>query len=255
LTLRNPTGTLASPATISYHGGVFTIAASSMRMLVSGTTALGTSRFVMKPNQAITLTNPSGTITMNGQFTTVVKSTGNTIIPTTLALNLTAKTSDAGAQCAGFTAYQNLTGFETVNDWQTTAAIGLSSAHKTQGCFGLSVGGTGARTLTSIPFTTPISGTKTGLSLDIYLPSGQSYGSGSIQVLVNSPSGGLTNVSLGTVSLSGKPLGAFSTLTYAVSSTVRAVLNQTHSDFSFSIVVNTGTSTAAPTLDNLRFTP
>ena len=90
-----------------------------------------------------------------------------------------------------------------------------------------------------------------------FVPPGQPnpYWLGAVQLYASCPSGGMYNAYLGQGELTGKPTGAFSTLTYAVGSSVMATLSQTHNDCFFSVAVNVNATPTPVVLDNLRFLP
>ena len=125
----------------------------------------------------------------------------------------------------------------------------------TPGCFGLSVNGSNFRNVSSVRFATPITGGKARLLLDVYVPPNQpnQFFFGAVQTLMSCPAAGINNVFLGQVDLTGKPVGAFSTLSYNVPSNVQAALAGNTSACSFLIGVNTNATPTPPVLDNLRF--
>jgi len=93
------------------------------------------------------------------------------------------------------------------------------------------------------------------LKLDVFVPSGQPnpYWFGAVQLYASCPSGGMNNAYLGQAELTGKPTRAFSTVSYAVPSSVQSTLSGTHNDCSFSVAVNVNQTPTPVVLDNLRF--
>jgi hypothetical protein len=147
-----------------------------------------------------------------------------------------------------------LMGFELQGTWTSSAPLTLTATQKTQGLFGLNVGGSGYRVLTSAPLKTPLLPLGSTLSLDFFLPSGQPnpWWFGAVQAYASCPSAGLSNVYLGQVELTGKPVNAFSTLAFAVPATILTALSQMRTDCFFTVAVNTNPTAVAPVLDNLR---
>ena len=148
-------------------------------------------------------------------------------------------------------------GFESLADWISTAPLSLKPNLKTQGQYGLSVGGGNYRFVNSVPFRTPIAGFGSRLLLDVYIPGQQPnpYWLGAVQIYASCPSAQMYYAYIGQVELTGRPTGAFSTLEYAIPVSIRNVLSQTHEDCSFHIGVNMNATPVNPVLDNLRFAP
>ena len=112
--------------------------------------------------------------------------------------------------------------------------------------------------LNSVPFSTSIlKGITPNLALDVYVPRGPSnpYWLGAVQLYATCPSANVYNSYLGQVELTGSPTGAFKTATFTIPSDVLAALKTTHSDFFFSIAVNSAEAQELVVLDNLRFVP
>lgn len=150
-----------------------------------------------------------------------------------------------------------LFGFEAVADWSSTAPLSLDAARKTQGLFGLRVGGSGFRTVTSAPFRTPPTAFAPTLRVDFFLPPNQpnAFWFGAVQMHASCPSANVVNSYLGQVELTGKPTNAFSSLAFPLTSQVSTMFGQAHTDCTVSISVNTNPTPISPVLDNLRFTP
>lgn len=149
-----------------------------------------------------------------------------------------------------------LFGFEAVASWSSSAPLSLDAARKTQGLYGLRVGGSGFRTVTSAPFRTPPAAFSSTLRLDFFLPPNQpnAFWFGAVQMHASCPSANVVNSYLGQVELTGKPTNVFSTLAFPLTSQVSTMLSQPHTDCTLSISVNTNATPISPVLDNLRFT-
>ncbi len=165
--------------------------------------------------------------------------------------------NDMGAFELGVNANASIFGFETTSSWTSPAPLSLDGTRKTQGSFGMAVGSSGYRLLTSAALTTPVSPLGSTLLLDVFVPGNQPnpFWLGGVQMFASCPSAGVDNVYLGQVELTGKPTNAFSTLSFSVPTNVRTALGQSHPDCTLAIGVNTNATPATPVLDNLRFAP
>jgi predicted outer membrane repeat protein len=148
-------------------------------------------------------------------------------------------------------------GFEPINTWTSTAPLSQDGVRTTQGSFGMAVGGSGYRLLTSAPLTTPLSPLTGALLLDVFIPGNQPnpFWLGGVQMFGSCPSAGLDNVFLGQVELTGKPTNAFSTVSFSVPANLRTALGQSRTDCFFGVAVNMNATPTTPVLDNLRFGP
>jgi parallel beta-helix repeat protein len=164
---------------------------------------------------------------------------------------------DMGAFELGVNSNASIFGFEPVTTWTSSAPLSLDGTRKTQGSFGMAVGSSGYRLLTSAPLTTPLSPLTATLLLDFFLPGNQPnpFWFGSVQMFASCPSAAVNNVFLGQVELTGKPTNAFSTLSFPVPANVRTALGQARTDCTFGIALNTNATPTNPVLDNLRFAP
>lgn len=164
---------------------------------------------------------------------------------------------DMGAFELGVNSNAAIFGFESLTAWTSSAPLSLDGARKTQGSFGMAVGGSGYRFLTSAPLTTPLSPLTATLLLDVFVPGNQpnQFWFGSVQMFASCPSAALNNVFLGQVELTGKPTNAFSTLSFPVPANVRTALGQARTDCFFGIAINTNATPTTPVVDNLRFGP
>jgi hypothetical protein len=173
----------------------------------------------------------------------------------TQSIDVSGTADPAAGSCGTATGLANLLGFETTLYWTSQAPLSATASRKTQGCFALQVGGSGYRTVNSVPFVTPLPGVASTIGLDVFIPSGQPNPSwlGAVQLYLTCPSAGVYNAYIGQVELTGKPQGAFSTASFPVPSPLVGVLNTAHPDCSFSAAVNMNQTPESPVLDNLRF--
>jgi hypothetical protein len=164
---------------------------------------------------------------------------------------------DMGAFELGVNPNAAIFGFESLTAWTSTAPLSLDSVRKTQGSFGLAVGGSNYRFLTSAPLTTPLSPLTATLLLDVFVPGNQPnpFWLGAVQMFASCPSAGLNNVYLGQAELTGRPTNAFSTVTFTLPPNIRTALGQSRTDCFFGIGVNMNAAPTTPVLDNLRFGP
>jgi hypothetical protein len=156
---------------------------------------------------------------------------------------------------------QSILGFESLSNWTSNAAAVLSlvGVPRTEGDFSVSVDWArgysgGFRTLTSSKFpTSTFQGITSTLALDVYLPTNPSnkYWLGQVLIFASCPSANLYNVPLGNAELTGKPLGAFSTVKFSIPLAVKNAMSTAHSDFSFSVSLNANDS--GYLFDNFRF--
>jgi RHS repeat-associated protein len=156
----------------------------------------------------------------------------------------------------------DILGFEEIADWGFDASasatvVGLSS-NRTQGVSAFEVTAQGSARLNSAPLSS-IGGINPVVLLDIQLPTSQADPTwyGDVQLLVNSSSLGINNVSLGDVQLTGLALGTWQTLAFQLpASTAAAIASGVYSDLIFSIVLNVpSTETGHYFLDNVRSVP
>jgi hypothetical protein len=208
----------------------------------------------------VNLSPDSNSLTFAGEMATNVANEGGTglNLPLTIWANASASTSSPGASCVGLNRTGMIFGFEDLSLWTSNQTkLVLSKRTPTQGCYAMDVPGTGYRTLNSATFSTPISGATSTLGLDVFNPSNPPNPSwlGAVQMYATCPSANMNNAYIGQVELTGRPVGAYSTLSFPIPSAVNSVLAQAHSDCFLSIAVNANSTPTPPTLDNLRFLP
>ena len=251
------TPTLELGGSVDSSGGI--IYPGTMQMSATTTVSGAVFQGQVTNPQNVSIAADSGALTLSGQMTMPVGNHADgSSLPLTIWVNLSASTSSPGATCVGLDHTGEILGFEDATLWQSSqTTLVLSSRVPTQGCFALDVPGSGYRVLNSVPFATPITGTTSNLGLDFFVPANPPNPSwlGAVQMYATCPSANMNNAYIGQVELTGKTVGAYSTLVFPIPSSIKAVLSQTHSDCFFSIAVNANQTPTAPTLDNLRFVP
>lgn len=252
----NPTVELLGRAEIS--GGA--IAPGGMNLIASANVQGTNAQLQTNNGQALTVSVNSTTVAISGQTTVVGQGPIGGLLDVTLNVNATASTSSPGASCVGLTREKQIMGFELDADgkglWRSPqSSLAVSSRTPTQGCYAVDVPGSGYRVLNSVNFSTPLAGMTANLALDYFIPANppNPYWLGAVQMYVTCPSASLNNAYIGQVDLTGKPAGAYSTLTFPIPSWIRTPLAAAHSDCSFSIALYSDQMPTAPTLDNLRF--
>jgi RHS repeat-associated protein len=156
----------------------------------------------------------------------------------------------------------DILGFEALADWafdpSAIASIVGLNPNRTEGAFSLEVTAQNSARLNSAPMNS-IGGVNPTFLLDMELPTSQANPSsyGDVQMLVNSPSLGISNVSLGDVGLTGLALGTWETLAFQMpASTANTIAHAVYSDLTFSIVLNVASAeTGHYLLDNIRSMP
>jgi len=167
-------------------------------------------------------------------------------------------TCSAGA-CVGSANPALVLGFEAPGRWSvntggTGSVVGLSSNH-TQGATALEV--TAQNTVSFHSVRMGPLGTVGPLALlDILLPSQQGNRSsfGTLEVIANAPSAGISNVSVGQAPLTGLALATWQTLAFQVSPDLVTRLSGYYNDLTFTIVLSVAPNeTGHYMFDNLRF--
>jgi hypothetical protein len=257
VTVQNIEARLTRPAPIVVSGGVRTIPKANFKLDVSGSFLGATTRLSVFPSTDVILSVDGQTASFSFSSTFSGAIAGLDGVPVTVTANVSANVNNSGAGCAGLTPIQVLMGFEDLGWTSIQAQLSLSPSLHTQGCFGLNVAGNGYMVVNSAPFATPLTGVTSTLKLDVYVPPAQPnpYWFGAVQLYASCPSAGMNNAYLGQAELTGKPTGAFSTVSYAVPSNVRTTLLGSHNGCFFSVAVNVNATPTPVVLDNLRFTP
>jgi CubicO group peptidase (beta-lactamase class C family) len=154
---------------------------------------------------------------------------------------------------------------DSVAGWQIVTGSGTltSDALHTEGNASIAVSGGGFIEIRSPTFSTAAAreqslGTAPNLvAIDVYLASPQPnpWWLGAVQMYLRIPSAGLYHEYISQVELTGKPLGTFSRLTFALPQWMRNALAGNYSDAQVFISVNTPQGAPAVRVDNLRFLP
>ena len=156
----------------------------------------------------------------------------------------------------------DILGFEALADWAfdpsaIATVVGLNP-NRTEGTFSFEVAAQGSARLNSAPMSS-VGGVNPIFLLDIQLPTSQANPSsyGDVQMLVNSPSLGINNISLGDVSLTGLALGTWQTVAFQMPvATANTIAHGVYSDLTFSVVLNVASNEAGHyLLDNIRSMP
>jgi DNA-binding protein YbaB len=151
-------------------------------------------------------------------------------------------------------------GFESVAGWSGTGATLTSVANPvTQGAKSLQVTNvTGTVTIQSAAFGSNLVGAgSTRVLMDVWVPTNQPNPTnwGTLNVSISIPSAGLTNVSLGTLSITGKPQNQFSPFDCALPANVVSALSTARTDISLRIQLQITAGSGPWYLDNVRFLP
>ncbi len=159
----------------------------------------------------------------------------------------------------GVASSNNVLGFENASLWTPTAGTVTNvSSPITEGSAALSWSGIAYAELQSTALTQAQAPIGSSVKLDLRLPTQQPnpFWLGTAQVILSVPSKNVTNIVLGTVELTGMPLGTYQTLTFNIPQWVKTALQgQTYSDLRVKVVLNVNQGSGAHTLDNLRFMP
>jgi len=172
---------------------------------------------------------------------------------------------DAAGQAA--TANQRVTvravgdvlGFERAGQWSSPqATLTQVSSPRTQGASAMAVNGQGFIEISSIPIDArTLPGVTSRLAYDLFIPTNppNPFWIGATQLYVTCPSAGIYNQFISQIELTGKPLGAFSTMSHTLPPAVVAALRGPFSDVTFKITLNVNRHPQPFVLDNLRFQP
>ena len=226
-TLHNPQIQLIAPVTQPIGQPL------APRVAIDGdVTGIGHISFATPASPTFTLNSSATTATLSGTINMLTHVNTVEMSQLTATFSVSGSTSSPNATCSNQTPQQQLLGFESASNWNsTTASVSLTSSPKTQGCFALSVGGSGFRTVNSAPFATPLSGTTGMLGLDVFIPPAQPnpYWLGAVQMHLSCPASNFFNQYIGQVELTGRPVGAFSTLQFPIPTTILNVLTASQS--------------------------
>jgi len=149
-------------------------------------------------------------------------------------------------------------GFETTQGWSCTQALLTSvTSPASQGSHSLQITNvTGSVQIASANFSSTVSPSgATRLLIDLWVPLNQPNPSnwGTFTILISIPSAGITNVSLGTVTITGRPQNQFSPCEFALPSAVQTALAAARSDVSLKLQLAITAGSSPWYLDNIRF--
>jgi arabinan endo-1,5-alpha-L-arabinosidase len=149
------------------------------------------------------------------------------------------------------TAGGSVLGFESASAWRGPGSVTTSTVHS-QGLKSLAVDPPSYGRYASDAF--EFSGQLRSVALDFQLPTAQPNPSwyGSVQVFLSCASKGVNMAYLGQIELTGKPLGSFVPLEYAVPASVKSALGSGCPALVVTIGINVPVATATYLLDNLR---
>lgn len=146
-------------------------------------------------------------------------------------------------------AQEAVLGFESpTTDWTASSGSVAASSNVTQGSQALALTAWGWTELVSTPLST-LGQTNDTLRLDVSLPQTVSWGE--VRVILVAPSVGLWWSDLGGQSLTGRPAGEYSTLSFPLSSELRTALAGDYGDLRIRIVLNAPGSSSPYLFDNL----
>jgi hypothetical protein len=177
--------------------------------------------------------------------------------------------ASAAAQVAPLTVDPNaILGFESLAGWSSTgntatAPSETSTTIRTQGNFALAVKTPSNLTkVTSMPVLSTavalagVGNTGAMFEVDLMLPTqqGNQTNSGQLQLLVNCPSRGISNVNIGAVTFNTFRLGIYNTMKFPVPAPIGAALGASQfSDLTFQFLISSpGTGQGTYIFDNLR---
>jgi arabinan endo-1,5-alpha-L-arabinosidase len=149
------------------------------------------------------------------------------------------------------TSADQVLGFEAAELWQGPGALATNPIH-TQGHSSLAVRPNGYSLYRSQQFA--FKGRAKQLVLDLQLPTTQPnrYWLGALQVYFEAPANELFNAYVGQVELTGKPLGAFTSVQLDVPDTIAAVLAEGVAELQIKLALNVPGAPGTYLLDNLR---
>lgn len=142
--------------------------------------------------------------------------------------------------------------FDDPSTWRGPGTLTTNTTVRTEGAASLAVTPNNYSLYESVPF--EFSGRARTILLDLQLPTTQPnpWWYGAVQLYVESPSANLYNAWIGQVELTGRPLGTFNSLSFAVPSWVADRLAGGTKDLKIRIALNVPGAPGVYLLDNLR---
>jgi uncharacterized membrane protein len=174
-----------------------------------------------------------------------------------------AEDADDVVTIVGALTSQDVLGFETVDSWRAASGTAASTTTRTQGAAAFALTApVGFTNIVSAAIDSTaanlvgLSNAGSVLAVDFVQPTQQPnpFFLGSLQLLVNVPSRNVFNQFLAQVELTGRPVGTFQTLRFAVPDSLRnALRGATFTDLTFTLALNAPTgATGTYIFDNLR---
>jgi hypothetical protein len=174
--------------------------------------------------------------------------------------NLTQRTVFHREGSAGLqVATSPLLSFETLADWSSSqVAVRSESVLKSDGNLSLAVPVSGFVEVRSRAFaTTEITGETSKMNLDVFIPRPQPnvFWTGDVRLVFDCPAAGISNLTLGSQTLTGRFQNEFNALSFNVPSNVLSALRGSFTGCRFLIDVNAATGAGTFFLDRMGFTP
>src|SRR3954469_7578318 len=144
---------------------------------------------------------------------------------------------------------QKILGFERpTTDWSAPNGTLTASTTVTEGTKALAVSPVGWTEMTSIPLSSlgPVQST---LKVDVFKPAATSWGE--VRVILVSPTLNITWGDLGGVAMSTVPVGHYTTVSFAIPTSMQTALAGTYSDLRVKVVVNAPTLSSPYIVDNI----
>jgi len=230
-----------------------------LRLIIEGDVA-GTRSLIRVTNDIpIAVDTDDTKLAIVGQIKVLGRDAGGKVLPVTAGINVLAGAADPQTtQCLGFTARQQLFGFENVEQWSSSVgAVHAVTSPITQGCSALGVDGQGFIPIEGGPFSTAGLTVTPAISVDLFIPDHQPnpFWLGALQTYLTCPSDNFFNQYIGQVELTGKPQNRFSTLRFPLPIAIANMLRQPRNDCFFSLALNVNQTNRTWIIDNLRFVP
>ncbi len=147
----------------------------------------------------------------------------------------------------------NVLGFEDPGLWSSDAALSSSNT-RVEGQYALAVSGGGYHRISSVPLAhVPLMDDRLRLALRLPREQANPYWYGAVEVSLDAPSVGLSNVSIGSAALTGLPLREFVDIEFTLPANVLDALSASYDDLVITVALNVPSgATGTYLLDNLR---
>lgn len=235
------------------------IPAGTLRLLIDGNVAGQHTGFTVENDTDLPVDIGATGVSISGAFHIHGLDPMLRPVPVTFVSNVHAvPATDHEVACALEDGQARLFGFESADGWNSAqAALSIVSSPVTEGCGALAVSGQNYMTIAGDSFSTRHIAVAPALSVDLFIPPNQPNAAwqGALQAFLTCPSVNVNNQYIGQVELTGKPKNQFSTLRFALPSSVSSTLRRPIDDCSFSFGLNVNPTGQNWVLDKLRFTP